>query len=90
MSASDLFWDEDPLRVSMGNYDSWKSTQPEERWPDHDRESREPVVDPTRCCQCWREVYGSFPNKPLCREHFWEAQQRSIAALVASRAQKAS
>ena len=43
-----------------------------------------------RCLQCWREVYGSFPNKPLCREHFMDEQQRAIAALVASRERRAS
>jgi len=72
------------------SYDHYKTTLPEDRWPDHDRESREPTVDPTRCIQCWREVYGSFPNKPLCREHFWEEQQRQIAAIVARSQQKAS
>jgi hypothetical protein len=49
-----------------------------------------PEARPDRCCQCWREVYGSFPNKPLCREHFWEEQQQQIAAIVASHQQKAS
>lgn len=92
VSSSDLFWIEDPLPVSgaaMGNYDSWKSTEPDPS-PRCNANVPERINVAGRCEQCWRDAYGSFPGHVLCRGHFMEFQAKAIAALVASAQRRAS
>ena len=65
----------------MGNYDSWKTTEPDPE-PPGNREGRERRRPAGRCQLCTDEAYGSFPGKVLCRAHFADEQRRAIAALV--------
>lgn len=90
MSVESWLWDEDPLpvRTAMGNYDTWKSTEPGERWrltPDP-----EPHIDDARCEQCWLPAYGSFPGHVFCKEHFYDHERKALAAMIAKSQQGAA